>query len=112
MSGAGAVNEAAITGESLPIDKEPEASVLAGTLLESGALDIRTDRVGLDTLFARIVALVEEAGSEAAPVQKLADRVAAWLLPVVLVGCRLAGIAAADGTTAHRRGPGHRARGG
>lgn len=85
VSGAGAVNEAAITGESLPIDKEPEASVLAGTLLESGALDIRTDRVGLDTLFARIVALVEEAGSEAAPVQKLADRVAAWLLPVVLV---------------------------
>ena len=85
VGGAGAVNEAAITGESLPVDKEPEASVLAGTLVESGALDIRTDRVGPDTLFARIVALVEAAGSDAAPVQKLADRVATWLLPLVLV---------------------------
>ena len=85
VAGAGAVNEAAITGESLPVDKEPEASVLAGTLVESGALDVRTDRVGPDTLFARIVALVEDAGSEAAPVQKLADRVAMWLLPLVLV---------------------------
>ena len=85
VAGAGAVNEAAITGESLPVDKAPEASVLAGTLVESGALDIRTDRVGPDTLFARIVALVEEAGSEAAPVQELADRVATWLLPLVLV---------------------------
>ena len=85
VAGAGAVNEAAITGESLPVDKEPEASVLAGTMVESGALDIRTDRIGPDTLFARIVALVEGAGSEAAPVQKLADRVAAWLLPLVLV---------------------------
>ena len=85
VAGAGAVNEAAITGESLPVDKEPEASVLAGTLVESGALDIRTDKIGPDTLFARIVALVEEAGSEAAPVQKLADRVATWLLPLVLV---------------------------
>ncbi len=85
VAGAGAVNEAAITGESLPVDKAPEASVLAGTLVESGALDIRTDKIGPDTLFARIVALVEEAGSEAAPVQRLADRVAAWLLPLVLV---------------------------
>lgn len=85
VAGAGAVNEAAITGESLPVDKEPEGSVLAGTIVESGALDIRTDKIGPDTLFARIVALVEEAGSEAAPVQKLADRVATWLLPLVLV---------------------------
>ena len=85
VAGEGAVNEAAITGESLPVDKAPEASVLAGTLVESGALDIRTERIGPDTLLARIVALVEEAGSEAAPVQKLADRVAAWLLPLVLV---------------------------
>ncbi len=85
VAGAGAVNEAAITGESLPVDKEPQGSVLAGTIVESGALDIRTDKIGPDTLFARIVALVDEAGSEAAPVQKLADRVATWLLPLVLV---------------------------
>lgn len=84
-SGSAAVNEASITGESVPVDKAAGASVLAGTLVETGALDVRTDKVGPDTLFGRIVALVEQAESEAAPVQKLADRVAAWLLPVVLV---------------------------
>jgi Zn2+/Cd2+-exporting ATPase len=84
-SGAAAVNEASITGESVPVDKGSGDSVLAGTIAESGALDVRTDKVGADTLFARIVALVEEAESETAPVQKLADRVAAWLLPLVLV---------------------------
>ena len=84
-SGAAAVNEASITGESVPVDKGAGDSVLAGTIVESGALDVRTEKVGADTLFARIVALVEEAESETAPVQKLADRVAAWLLPLVLV---------------------------
>jgi Cd2+/Zn2+-exporting ATPase len=85
VAGAAAVNEAAITGESVPVDRTTGASVLAGTLVESGALDVRTDKVGADTLFSRIVALVEEAESETAPVQKLTDRVAAWLLPLVLV---------------------------
>lgn len=85
LTGVAAVNEASITGESLPVERGPTAAVLAGTLVESGALDIRTDKVGPETLFARIVALVEKAESQAAPVQKLADRVAAWLLPVVLV---------------------------
>lgn len=84
-AGAAAVNEAAITGESVAVDKSTGDSVLAGTIVESGALDVRTEKVGADTLFARIVALVEQAESETAPVQKLADRVAAWLLPLVLV---------------------------
>jgi Zn2+/Cd2+-exporting ATPase len=84
-SGAAAVNEASITGESVPVDKAAGESVLAGTIVESGALDVRTEKVGADTLFARIVALVEEAESETAPIQKLADRVAGWLLPLVLV---------------------------
>jgi Zn2+/Cd2+-exporting ATPase len=83
--GTAAVNEASITGESVPVDRATGESVLAGTIVESGALDVRTEKVGADTLFARIVALVEEAESETAPVQKLADRVAAWLLPLVLV---------------------------
>ena len=85
VAGAAAVNEASITGESVPIDKTVGGSVLAGTLIESGALDVRTDRVGADTMFARIVALVERAQSEEAPVQKLTDRVSAWLLPLVFV---------------------------
>ena len=85
VAGEAAVNEASITGESVPIDKTVGGSVLAGTLVESGALDVRTDKVGAETMFARIVALVEQAQSEEAPVQKLTDRVAAWLLPLVFV---------------------------
>jgi len=85
VAGSGSVNEAPITGESLPRDKESGGGVFAGTVLESGALDIETAKVGADTTFARIVKLVEEAEESQAPVQKLADRVAGWLIPVVLV---------------------------
>ena len=85
VAGTAAVNEASITGESLPIERTTGGSVLAGTLVESGAIDVRTEKVGADTMFARIVALVEKAESEAAPVQKLTDRLAAWLLPAVFL---------------------------
>src|SRR5215216_766299 len=85
VSGQGTVNEASISGESLPLEKDIDASVLAGTLVESGALDIRTDKLGEDTMFARIIALVEHAEDEQAPVQKLADRVSSWLIPLVFV---------------------------
>ena len=85
VAGAASVNEAVITGESFPIDKHAGSAVLAGTTVESGALDIRVERIGPDTTFGRIIALVEHADDDRAPVQKLADRVAAWLLPVVLV---------------------------
>ncbi len=84
-AGQGSVNEASITGESIPKDKGVDAAVFAGTLVESGALDIRTERLGADTTFSRIIALVENAESEQAPVQKLADKVASWLIPVVFV---------------------------
>jgi len=85
VGGQGSVNESSITGESLPIEKSVDSSVLAGTLVESGALDVRTEKVGQDTMFARIVALVEHAEDEQAPVQKLADKVSAWLIPVVFL---------------------------
>jgi Cd2+/Zn2+-exporting ATPase len=85
VEGTAAVNEASITGESVPLEKEPGSSVLAGTVVESGAIDVGTEKVGAETMFARIIALVEEAENEQAPVQRLADRVAAWLLPAVLV---------------------------
>jgi len=85
VGGQGSVNEAPITGESVPKDKVIDAQVFAGTVVDSGALDIRTERLGTDTTFSRIIALVESAESEAAPVQKLADKVAAWLIPVVFV---------------------------
>ena len=83
--GDAAVNQAPITGESVPQEKRPGDTVFAGTVVESGALDVETQKVGGDTMFSRIVALVETAEASQAPVQRLADRVAAWLIPVVLV---------------------------
>jgi heavy metal translocating P-type ATPase len=85
ITGQGSVNEATITGESIPKDKVVGSLVFAGTVVESGALDIRTDLVGVDTTFSRIIALVENAEAQKAPVQKLADQVAAWLIPVIFV---------------------------
>lgn len=83
--GGGSLNEAPITGESVPKDKLAGGEVFAGTVLESGALDVRTTRAGADTTFSRIVKMVEEAEENQAPVQLLADRVAAWLIPIVLI---------------------------
>lgn len=85
VGGQASVNEAPITGESLPKDKTIGASVFAGTIVDAGALDIRIEKVGGDTIFSRIIALVENAEAEKAPVQKLADNVAAWLIPVVFI---------------------------
>jgi len=85
IGGQASINEAPITGESLPVDKAEDAQVFAGTVIESGTLDIRTDKVGGDTVFSRIIALVEDAEGHRAPVQKLADKVASWLIPVVFI---------------------------
>ena len=85
VNGEASVNQAPITGESVPQEKVRGATVFAGTVVELGALDVETQKVGGDTMFSRIVALVETAEESQAPVQKLADRVAAWLIPVVLV---------------------------
>ena len=85
VGGAASINEAPITGESLPKDKSIGDLVFAGTIVASGALDIKTEKVGSDTTFARIIGLVENAEAAQAPVQKLADKVASWLIPVVFV---------------------------
>ncbi|MHB0996708.1 MAG: heavy metal translocating P-type ATPase [Elusimicrobiales bacterium] len=85
LEGDAAVNQASITGENMPQEKVKGSPVYAGTIVETGALDIRTDKLAEDTVFARIIALVEEAESEQPPIQKLTDKVAAWLIPVVFV---------------------------
>lgn len=85
VGGTASINEAPITGESLPKDKSTGDLVFAGTIVASGALDIKTEKVGNDTTFARIIGLVENAEAAQAPVQKLADKVASWLIPVVFV---------------------------
>lgn len=85
VAGASSVNQAPITGESMPVDKFPGSRVFSGTLNESGRLEIRTEKVGESTTLARIVHLVQEAQGTRAPIQNLADRFTAWFLPVVVL---------------------------
>ena len=82
-SGATNVDQSALTGESMPAEKSAGDPVFAGTLNGTGAILMRATRVGLDTTLAQVIRLVEEAQGSAAPVQRLADRVAAWFVPAV-----------------------------
>jgi len=84
-AGASSVNQAPITGESMPVEKFPGSSVFSGTLNESGRLEIRTDKVGENTTLAKIVHLVQEAQGTRAPVQNMADRFTTWFLPTVVL---------------------------
>ena len=79
-SGHSFVDQATITGESLPAEKVPGANVFAGTINQSGALEVRTTGVGRDTTFAKIVEAVERAQESRAPIQKTADRLAGYLV--------------------------------
>ena len=85
LAGQSCVNQAPITGESMPVEKFQGSEVFGGTLNETGRLEIRTDKVGKDTTLARIVHLVEQAQGTKAPIQNLADRFTTWFLPAVLV---------------------------
>ena len=80
LAGHSYVDQARITGESFPVEKAPGSDVFAGTINQSGALELRTERVGPDTSFGKIVAAVETAERSRAPVQRLADRLAGYLV--------------------------------
>ncbi len=84
LEGAGAVDESMITGEPIPVDKSPGERLVGGTVNGNGALVMRAEKVGADTLLARIVGMVAEAQRSRAPVQRLADRAAAWFVPTVV----------------------------
>jgi Cu2+-exporting ATPase len=82
--GTSSVDEAMLTGEPIPVEKVPTSKVTAGTLNQTGSFLMRADKVGADTLLARIVQMVSEAGRTRAPIQKLADQVSGWFVLAVL----------------------------
>jgi Cu+-exporting ATPase len=85
VEGASTIDESMLTGESVPVEKTVASNVMSGTMNRTGSFVFRAARVGRDTTLARIIRLVEEAQGSRAPIQRLADRVAAVFVPVVLV---------------------------
>ena len=85
VEGRSAVDESMVTGEPMPVEKEPGARVTGGTINTLGMLLVRAERVGANTLLAQIVRMVGEAQRSRAPIQRLADRVAAYFVPAVLL---------------------------
>jgi Cu+-exporting ATPase len=84
IDGKSAVDESMITGEPLPVEKDDGSSVTGGTVNGTGTFVMRAERVGADTLLAQIVRMVGEAQRSRAPIQKLADGIAAWFVPTVV----------------------------
>ncbi|HST75424.1 MAG TPA: heavy metal translocating P-type ATPase, partial [Acetobacteraceae bacterium] len=93
LDGRGAVDESMVTGEAMPAAKQPGDTLIGGTVNGTGGLVMRADKVGSDTMLARIVAMVAEAQRSRAPIQRMADRVAGYFVPAVVGVAALAFIA-------------------
>jgi P-type Cu+ transporter len=93
VEGTGVVNESMITGEPIPAEKSRGDNVTGATLNINGSFVMRAERIGSDTLFARIIAMVAEAQRSRAPIQALADRISGWFVPAVVAIAVLAFIA-------------------
>ncbi|NLB23263.1 MAG: heavy metal translocating P-type ATPase, partial [Clostridium sp.] len=85
LTGEASINEASITGESLPVSKELGSNVFAGTILDNGTIQIKADRVGEDTTFGRIIELVEEAQDSKSEAERFIDRFSKYYTPAVLI---------------------------
>jgi Cu+-exporting ATPase len=85
IEGNSAIDESMVTGEPIPVEKAGDDRVIGGTINGTGALVIRADKVGSDTLLARIVAMVSAAQRSRAPIQKLADTVSGWFVPIIIL---------------------------
>ena len=96
ISGHSFVDQARITGESMPVEKLPGSVVYAGTINQSGALEIRVERIGRDTSYGRIIEAVEHAERSRAPVQQLADRLAGYLVYFALAAAAITFIITRD----------------
>ncbi|MBN9554097.1 MAG: copper-translocating P-type ATPase, partial [Alphaproteobacteria bacterium] len=90
LEGRSAVDESMVTGESMPVTKESGGKVIGGTINRSGALIVRAEKLGRDSVLARIVQMVADAQRSRAPIQRLADRVASWFVPTVIAVALLA----------------------
>jgi Cu+-exporting ATPase len=84
LEGRSSLDESLVTGESMPVTKETGAKVIAGTLNQSGSFIMRADKVGRDTMLSQIVQMVADAQRSRAPIQRLADQVAGWFVPMVI----------------------------
>jgi Cu+-exporting ATPase len=84
LEGRSAVDESMVTGESMPVSKQAADKLIGGTVNGTGSLVMRAEKVGADTMLARIVAMVAEAQRSRAPIQRLADTVAGWFVPAVI----------------------------
>jgi len=91
--GRSAVDESMVTGEPVPVEKTAGEKVVGGTINGTGALVMRAERVGADTLLAQIVKMVSEAQRSRAPIQRLADQVASYFVPAVLAAAAVAAVA-------------------
>jgi P-type Cu+ transporter len=85
LDGRSSLDESLVTGESMPVSKEAGEKVIAGTLNQSGGFVMRAEKVGRDTLLSQIVQMVAQAQRSRAPIQRLADLVAGWFVPVVII---------------------------
>ena len=90
--GSGSVDESALTGESMPVEKIPGSKAVSATVLTGGYLEMTADRVGADTTLSQIVRLMEQAASSKAPISRLADKISAVFVPVVISIAVLAAI--------------------
>ena len=93
LEGTSIVDESMVTGESMPVAKLPGNALIGGTVNGTGVMIMRAERVGADTMLARIVALVAEAQRSRAPIQRLADSVAGWFVPAVIAAAAIAFLA-------------------
>jgi len=84
LSGTSSVDEAMVTGESLPVEKQTGDEVIGATINKTGSFQFRATRVGQETVLAQIIQLVQQAQSSKAPIQRLADRVTGWFVPAVM----------------------------
>ena len=93
LEGRSALDESMVTGESMPVTKEKDSHVIGGTINKSGSFVMRADKIGRDTLLARIVQMVASAQRSRAPIQRLADQVSAWFVPTVIAVALIAFVA-------------------